>query len=75
MHAQLPELLSRFGAAEGEGARFVLSELCYVAAVAPLLLPVVPLRNAAKYAAYRLGRQFGRLPRPICRRLSMTKMF
>lgn len=75
MHAQLPELMSRFGAAEGEGARFVLSELCYVAAAAPLLLPVVPLRNAAKYAAYRLGRRFGRLPRPICRRLSMTKMF
>jgi rhamnosyltransferase len=75
MHAQLPELMRNFGPAEGEGARFVLSELRYVAAVAPLLLPVVPLRNAAKYVAYRLGRQFGRLPPGMCRKLSMTKMF
>ena len=75
LHAQLPELMRNFGDAEGEGARFVASELRYVAANAPLLLPLVPVRNAAKYAGYRLGRGFRRLPNGLCRRLSMTKVF
>ena len=75
LHSQLPELIQNFGAAEGEGARFVLSESRHVAANAPWLLPEVPVRNAAKYVAYRLGRSFSRLPRGLCRRLSMTKVF
>ena len=75
MHAQLPELLRHFGAAEGEGARFVMSELRYMARHAPWLLPLVPVRNAAKYAGYRLGRIYTRLPRGACRRLSMTKIY
>lgn len=75
LHAQLPELMGRFGAAEGEGARFVSSELRYFARNAPHLLPLVPLRNAAKYVSYGLGRRYMRLPRGLCRRLSMTKMF
>jgi rhamnosyltransferase len=75
LHAQLPELMSNFGAAEGEGARFIRSELRYMAVHAPLLLPAVLIRNSAKYAGYRLGRIFTRLPRRLCRRLSMTKVF
>lgn len=75
LHSQLPELMRNFGAAEGEGARFVASELRYMAANAPQLLPLVLLRNGVKYAGYRLGRVFRRLPRRLCRRLSMTKVF
>ena len=75
LHAQLPELVRIFGGAEGEGARFVASELRYVAGNAPLLLPLVPVRNAVKYAGYRLGREYRRLPNGLCRRLSMTKVF
>ena len=75
LHSQLPELMRHFGPAEGEGARFVASELLYIAANAPWLLPAVPVRSAAKYAGYRLGRMFARLPRGVCRRLSMTKVF
>lgn len=75
LHAQLPELMDNFGAAEGEGARFVASELRYIARHAPRLLPLVPLRNVAKYAGYLLGRNFPRLPRSLCRRFSMTKVF
>ncbi|HJS89076.1 MAG TPA: glycosyltransferase family 2 protein [Steroidobacteraceae bacterium] len=75
LHAQLPELTRHFGSAEGEGARFVASELRYILACAPWLLPVAPVRNAAKYAGYRLGRMFARLPPGVCRRLSMTKVF
>lgn len=75
LHAQLPELMRNFGAAEGEGARFVASELRYIAANAPQLLAEVPVRNAAKYVGYRLGRMFTRLPTGLCRRLSMTKIY
>lgn len=75
LHAQLPELMCNFGSAEGEGARFVISESRYVAVHAPLLLPLVPVRNAAKYVVYQLGRRHARLPRALCRRLSMTKAF
>lgn len=74
-HAQLPELMRNFGSAEGEGARFVLSEIRYLAAQAPWLLPLVPVRNAAKYLGYRLGRAFARLPRGFCSAMSMTKVF
>lgn len=75
LHSQLPELLRNFGAAEGEGARFVASEARYMTDHAPWLLPEVFVRNAAKYAGYRLGRAYARLPPALCRRLSMTKVF
>ena len=73
LHTQLPELMRNFGAAEGEGMHFFASEMRYVARHAPLQLPLVPVRNVAKYASYRLGRLFDYLPRSLCRRLSMTR--
>jgi rhamnosyltransferase len=73
MHAQMPELLQSFGAPEGEGMRFVLSELSYMLRVAPWQLPQVPVRNALKYCGYRLGRAFVRLPGPWRSQLSMTR--
>jgi len=75
LHSQLPELMRNFGSAEGEGAKFVGSELHYMATRAPHLLPAVLVRNSVKYVGYRLGRIFSRLPRRLCRRLSMTKVF
>ena len=75
MHAQMPELMRNFGGAEGEGTRFVASELRYIMARAPWQVPEAFVRNAAKYGGYRLGRMFARLPRRVCRRLSMTKVF
>jgi rhamnosyltransferase len=75
LHAQLPELLREFGAPEGDGLRFVRSELGYMAAAAPQLLPEVVVRNAAKYLGYRMGRVFRMLPNSLRRRMSMTKGF
>jgi rhamnosyltransferase len=75
MHAQLPELLHELGAAEGDGLRFVASELRYIATVAPWRLPEVLVRNSGKYLGYRLGKAFRRVPNPVRRRLSMTKGF
>jgi rhamnosyltransferase len=73
LHAQLPELLRELGEPEGDGLRFVKSELRYIWATAPRLLPEVVVRNAAKYFGYRLGRVFRSLPNSLRRRLSMTK--
>lgn len=72
LHAQLPELLRELGEPEGDGLRFVSSELRYMSAAAPWLLPEVVVRNAAKYLGYRLGRKFRRIPNAVRRRLSMT---
>jgi rhamnosyltransferase len=72
LHAQLPELLRELGEPEGDGLRFVKSELRYMTVAAPLRLPEVVVRNAAKYLGYRLGRVFRRLPNSVRRRLSMT---
>jgi rhamnosyltransferase len=73
MHAQMPELLSRFGIPEGEGLRFVKSEFRHIWRTAPWLLPEVVVRNGLKYVGYRLGRNYLHLPNAMRRRLSMTK--
>lgn len=73
MHAQIPELLKTFGAPEGEGFRFVMSEFRHVGRVAPLQVFEVPVRNGMKYCGYRLGRAFARLPNTWRTHLSMTK--
>jgi rhamnosyltransferase len=75
MHAQIPRLLEVFGGAEGEGVAFVVDELRYLAGNNPWLIPPCILRNAAKYAAYRLGRIYRRLPLALVTRLSMTKVY
>lgn len=72
-YAEMPELLSELGAPEGQGMRFLKSELRFMAGNAPWLLPEALLRNGAKYLGYLLGRRFRRLPNGLCRRLSMTK--
>jgi rhamnosyltransferase len=72
LHAQLPELLRELGEPEGQGLRFVTSELRYMTTAAPWRLPEVVLRNASKYIGYRLGRVFRKLPNSMRRRLSMT---
>jgi rhamnosyltransferase len=72
LHAQLPELLRELGQPEGDGLRFVKSELRFMRTAAPWLLPEVVVRNAAKYLGYRLGREFRIMPNCLRRRLSMT---
>ncbi len=75
LHAQLPELLGDEGPPEDEGMRFLRSELRFMAHEAPVRLPELVVRNAAKYLGYRLGRGFQHLPHSLCRRLSMTRGF
>lgn len=75
MHSREKWLLDFLGKAEGEGARFLRSELCFLWHRAPMLLPQALLRNALKYMGYRLGRVERHLPLPLKRHCSMHPQF
>lgn len=65
-------LLDEFGRPEGEGIRFVRSEISYLRSHGFLhLLPVSLMRAAAKLMGYRLGHYYRHLPRAVRRRASM----
>jgi rhamnosyltransferase len=70
-HAQESWLLAQFGAPEGEGLRFILSEQRYLLARAPWLLPLSWLNTLMKYAGYRMGRNCNFIPARIKSTLSM----
>jgi rhamnosyltransferase len=71
-HSRNPWLLREFGKAEGEGARFVKSELSYLWSNDRTQLPAAAARTFAKYAGYRLGQLERHLGRSVKRRLSMA---
>lgn len=64
-----------FGAAEGEGLRFVFSELRYLMSRAPWLIPSALIRTVLKYLAYKLGALEARIPLRFKRRLSMHRQY
>jgi len=69
-HTEEQWLLERFGAAGGEGRRFVFSEIRYLAGTAPWLIPLALLRSLSKISAYALGRRHRRLPLSLVRVLT-----
>lgn len=74
-HARNRWLLDTFGVAEGEGLRFVRSELAYLIKHAPYSIPSAWIRTFLKYAGYRLG-QFERSISPsIKAHLSMAPYY
>jgi rhamnosyltransferase len=75
LHAREGWLLEEFGKPEGEGGRFVRSELGYLWHKAPWLIPSAFLRTLLKYAGYRLGRAEKRLPTWLKSHLSMHHRF
>ena len=65
-------ILDTFGKAEGEGLRFVRSELAYLRDQGlSHLVPASIARAGAKWLGYRLGQVHSSLPRSIMKRLSM----
>ena len=54
-HSQYPWLLKEFGKANGEGWRFVFSEMAYLLRHAPHLLPAAAVRTLVKFSAYQFG--------------------
>lgn len=75
MHSREKWLLNEFGQPNGEGRRFVLSELRYLRHWNPWQIPSAIARTFTKLLGYRLGRVEARLTRGIKRRLSMQPGF
>ncbi|MGK2907637.1 MAG: glycosyltransferase family 2 protein [Desulfuromonadales bacterium] len=74
-HAREAWYLQALGGAEGEGMRFVQSELRYLRQHAPALIPAALLRTALKFFGYRLGLLEHYLPTSIKLNFSMNKGF
>lgn len=75
LHQEQAWLLEELGSPEGEGARFVRSELTYLFRVEPRLVPPAILRTIAKYAAYQAGRHALAFPDGLRRKLSMHRQY
>jgi rhamnosyltransferase len=75
MHARSPWLIEHFGKAEGEGRRFVRSELRHLLRHQPLAIPSAILRSAIKLTAYHCGRREARIPKPLKRRISLNRRY
>lgn len=74
-HARERWLLEAFGRAEGEGLKFLRSELVYLLQKAPQKIPSALLRTLLKYVAYRLGRLEAFLPNGLKQHLAMNKKY
>lgn len=74
-HAREHWLIDELGRPEGEGGRFIRSELRFLAKIAPFLIPSAFLRNVLKYLGYTLGKSENVLPVWLKRRLSLHKNF
>jgi len=73
LHARDAWLLNAFGKPEGEGLRFICSELVYLRQHAPLLIPHALIKTFVKYFGYRSGLLESRIQNSIKRRLSMNR--
>ncbi|MCH8097935.1 MAG: glycosyltransferase family 2 protein [Proteobacteria bacterium] len=75
LHATADGLVERFGKPEGEGRRFVVSELAYLLRKGPAFIPLALVRTVSKYVAYRLGHIERHLPQGLKRRLGMNSRY
>jgi rhamnosyltransferase len=75
LHDRERALLGRFGGADREGQRFVISELKFLREHDPGQIPSALVRTGLKYLGYRLGRMEGRLGDSVKRRISMQPSF
>lgn len=74
-HSREGWLRESFGSANGEGLRFVRSELAYLKAEAPTLIPSALLRTAIKLGGYHVGLRERFMPAALKARLSMFRPF
>lgn len=65
--------LDLLGKAEGEGKKFVISEMRYLIQYAPWLIPSAIIRTGVKLFGYKLGQRAHSMPVWLKRKLSMNK--
>ncbi|EAX48960.1 glycosyl transferase, family 2 [Thermosinus carboxydivorans Nor1] len=74
-HGRESWLREAFGQAEGEGFRYVCSELRYLWVSGKRFIPKACLQNLAKLVGYKLGLHEKLLPRWVKKRLSANKQY
>ena len=74
-HARESCVMQELGGAEGEGVKFVASEIKYLWEHAFWRLPESMLRNLLKYIGFRLGLMESMLPVRLKRLFAMNKGF
>ncbi len=74
-HARNRWLVDEFGKAEGEGVRFLKSEIAYLLRNEPSALPSAALRTVAKYVGYRLGQKEADMSFGMKKKLSMQAFY
>jgi rhamnosyltransferase len=78
-HAEEPWILKSLGSPQGEGGRFVRSELKLLThgpwPQRAQLLFEIPIRTALKYLGYLAGKNHAHLPLPLKRRMGMFKAY
>lgn len=73
VHKKEKWILEAFGNAQGEGMRYIQSELVFIANKKKYhLFPEFFIRNLLKYSGYHLGRNYERIPVVMARKLSMN---
>ena len=74
-HVRESWIQAEFGKAEGEGKRFVMTELRYILKHCPYRIFEMVLRDGMKYIGYRLGLSERTLGPTLCKRLSMSPRY
>lgn len=74
-HAREPWIRQEFGGAEGEGLKFVVSELRYLSRRAFWRIPESVVRTVTRYAGFRLGLLERRISLKIKKKLSMNPAY
>lgn len=73
-HKREKWILDEFGRAEGEGKRYVKSEMLFLFKNRKYhLLPELFIRNGLKFAGYNLGKNYEKIPKGIIKRISMHR--
>jgi rhamnosyltransferase len=75
LHRRERRLLKKFGSAQGEGKRFVVSEIRYLLQTSPMHIPSALVRTGLKLLGYRLGGIESILPTALKAHLSMHNRF
>lgn len=74
-HADTPFIFEHFGKADGEGFRFLSSELQYVMKHNIWTLPKSFFSTLAKWLGYKMGLSYHRLPKTLLPKLSMQPRY
>ena len=74
-HVNNDWIFEHFGRAEGEGFKFLKSEVTHVLNHNPLILPKSVIATFSKFIGYKLGLNYRKIPFALRKSLSMTKAY